>query len=1149
MGDIGNKLLDPSYEPAIGKSSKIEVPYFKKILKCPVRFTDDIMEYIEAPEFLDMKLRPLQRKFIEELFSRDSDGKYKYEQGVMCCGMRGGKSLLWSTLVLMYDGTLKKIEDIQVGEQVMGPDSTPRTVITTSRGESEMYKIEQSAADTYVVNDIHILSLKKAQSVNCSLGKDRKANKRYGSWPGIVNMPIGTYLEQSKKWKYFFRGYKAGLIKFKEQPVPIDPYLLGVWQGDGTSTQPEVTNSDQEIIDWLQKYCEDNNLRLSTKEKVENNTFLHRICKGNNDRNLVWGEFKKLNLVKNKHIPQIYISNSKEIRLQVLAGIIDTDGWHRADRHGYDIGLANKVLAYDVKRLADTLGYRTHIKEKKTTNQNPDFKGKAWRLSIYGDVWEIPCKVKRKQYIHNGKHSHKEKYLSSLKVTSIGWGKYAGIGVDKDNLYCLSDGTVTHNTYSSAFIQTFMTQYMLQFDQPAKHFGQVPGTRLTGQVIASSEVQSQETAYAAVETIINYSPWWKKYLAYLLERESNEGKNTLYQKLKLAVEFPEKNIAILCLHSNSAALAGKTSYCVVLDELSRFDVSEGGVQGKTQKQTANAVYDTVVRACSSLKDISKVVTISSPMFENDYTMRLLCRAKDCYVGEMAPVINVLRDKQKEKVPTIYGMHATSFELNPKTKENPVGFVKGVDFEGERVENPETYKRDYLAVPPATVNPFFELPERIDRVVEDREKLVVFTDRIIEETIRTETSFENRFYVGKKVVPLRRDHMNRYYICVDQGEKRDTFALAMGHVEELTIKGKNQKGEEEDQFRLKVIIDIVEGWVPDRGNRITVSFSNVEEVIKMLAVNFNVSTVTYDQWSSVEAIQRLFAEGIYTKQLGANLEMYDVLKQLIYQGQVVFPNHPGLVKELKQLTLIKSRKVDHPVNGCFTGDTKIKLLNGKAVSLKELALEGRDKEFWVYSSLEDGTIVPAKAYNAHKTKEVDELVIVTLDNNKQMRCSLDHLYRLKDGSYKEAEDLTINDSLMPLYTRDASIQYKQEVKSIEIIKLEKPIEVYDITVPEYNNFALESGVFVHNSKDYADAVCRVIWLCYEDYILDTIHGNHILPLKQNLPTLRSIASAHEMINSAEVEPQGAIWDQAHSGAGVFGETFIVRQNIMPNIKSK
>ena len=158
---------------------------------------------------------------------------------------------------------------------------------------------------------------------------------------------------------------------------------------------------------------------------------------------------------------------------------------------------------------------------------------------------------------------------------------------------------------------TYLTQFLLQYDNPAQEFGQILGTRLTGQCIASSEAQTTETVYSHVETIMDFTPWWKKYLNYLTEREETEGKFTLYQNLKLAREFPEKNIAILALHSNSAALAGKTSYCVVLDELARFDVSEGSTQSKSEKRTANAVFDTVTRATSSLKSIS-LMSVSPP---------------------------------------------------------------------------------------------------------------------------------------------------------------------------------------------------------------------------------------------------------------------------------------------------------------------------------------------------------------------------------------------------------------------------------------------------------------------------------------------------------------------------------------------------------
>ena len=100
--------------------------------------------------------------------------------------------------------------------------------------------------------------------------------------------------------------------------------------------------------------------------------------------------------------------------------------------------------------------------------------------------------------------------------------------------------------------------------------------------------------------------------------------------------------------------------------------------------------------------------------------------------------------------------------------------------------------------------------------------------------------------------------------------------------------------------------------------------------------------------------------------------------------------------------------------CFTGDTEIRLLDGSIRSFKWLADNYADKEFWVISCLPDGTVVPAKAINPHKTKDVNQLAIVTLDNGKQVRCTPDHRWMLRNGTYKEAKDLKENESLMPFY---------------------------------------------------------------------------------------------------------------------------------------
>jgi hypothetical protein len=89
--------------------------------------------------------------------------------------------------------------------------------------------------------------------------------------------------------------------------------------------------------------------------------------------------------------------------------------------------------------------------------------------------------------------------------------------------------------------------------------------------------------------------------------------------------------------------------------------------------------------------------------------------------------------------------------------------------------------------------------------------------------------------------------------------------------------------------------------------------------------------------------------------------------------------------------------------------------------------------------------------------------------------------------------------------------------------------------------------VSGSKDYSDACCRVVWLCYEEYILNTIEGQHILPMRQSLPTLRSVATIYELAKMNQNNPHTAIWGQSRAGEGLFGDGLVVRQNVMPNLK--
>lgn len=102
-----------------------------------------------------------------------------------------------------------------------------------------------------------------------------------------------------------------------------------------------------------------------------------------------------------------------------------------------------------------------------------------------------------------------------------------------------------------------------------------------------------------------------------------------------------------------------------------------------------------------------------------------------------------------------------------------------------------------------------------------------------------------------------------------------------------------------------------------------------------------------------------------------------------------------------------------LGACFSGDTMIPLMNGNTKSIKELAEGGEGKEFWVYSVKENGRIISAKA-SAAKTGLNKELVKIVLDNNKEITCTPDHKFLLRDGSYLQAKDLIPGvHSLMPL----------------------------------------------------------------------------------------------------------------------------------------
>ena len=120
-------------------------------------------------------------------------------------------------------------------------------------------------------------------------------------------------------------------------------------------------------------------------------------------------------------------------------------------------------------------------------------------------------------------------------------------------------------------------------------------------------------------------------------------------------------------------------------------------------------------------------------------------------------------------------------------------------------------------------------------------------------------------------------------------------------------------------------------------------------------------------------------------------------------------------------------------GCFSGDTKIALTDGRNISFKELVEEhNRGIKHYCYSINEQGSVGIKEIINPRITKRNAAVIKVILDNGEEITSTPDHKFMMVDGSFKEAENLTPQDSLMPLYRQYSRIGKRITIDGYELV---------------------------------------------------------------------------------------------------------------------
>ena len=388
-----------------------------------------------------------------------------------------GKCQKINTPIIMFDGSVKKIQDIKVGELLMGPDSKPRKVLNLARGQDMMYEVIPQKGETYTFTSEHVLRL-KCSNMGVKYVDDKRSKNQTKKWCAswfnnekineqskyfetkeeaeyhlsqlseeskFCNIEIRDFVQLSEKIKTQLKLYRVG-VEFQHRDIPFDPYIIGLWIGDGTSRNTDITSQDSAVIVYLKEKL----VRYDMYLQKTSSKYGYKISDKKNS-NRFTQILRSLNLLNNKHVPELYKINSREVRLQLLAGLIDTDG-HLGKNGCYEFTQKNEEIMDDVIFLARSLGFAAYKSVKKTSWTYLGVKkfGTAFRTTISGNIEEIPCKIPRKQA--KPREQIKDVLVSGFKVVEQEIDDYYGFELDGDHLYLLGDFTVTHNSCTSIVV-------------------------------------------------------------------------------------------------------------------------------------------------------------------------------------------------------------------------------------------------------------------------------------------------------------------------------------------------------------------------------------------------------------------------------------------------------------------------------------------------------------------------------------------------------------------------------------------------------------------------------------------------------------------------------------------------------------------------
>ena len=339
---------------------------------------------------------------------------------------QGKASPLW-TPVLTPTGW-KKIGELQVGDAIVGSSGKPQAVTGVfDRGVMKTYRVSTADGGSVLTAADHLWQFKLFQ------------DRYFGTKESRVESTLDIAEHLAKGRRVFLP--LVAPVEFVERTLPMDPYTLGALLGDGSFRHNEPRffshSDDVEIFEFLLVEGEWKVLPKKDGWRLADPKQRTReILKGLG----LWSLHSF-----DKFIPEIYKVGSRETRLALLQGIMDTDGTVSREGQNVELCLSSERLVNDVRELVLSLGGTTGAVRQKPTSRRM-----AWRVNIsYLPEGMSPFRLARKRslWVKRSQFSRVTDYRRVVSVEEVGEEPVRCISVSApDHLYVTEDYLVTHNT-------------------------------------------------------------------------------------------------------------------------------------------------------------------------------------------------------------------------------------------------------------------------------------------------------------------------------------------------------------------------------------------------------------------------------------------------------------------------------------------------------------------------------------------------------------------------------------------------------------------------------------------------------------------------------------------------------------------------------